>query len=90
MFDAMQPDIWGEECNAWGEGSNLFMTVTSASLHWHQKATVAVPKTAASKVLVRVRLWHKDRRCLIVMGAHGTLEEVDGASARERLEALFR
>jgi len=90
MFDAVQPDLWGEDHDAWREGSNLFVTVTSESLHWHQKATVAVLKTAASKVSVRVRLWHKDRRCLIVIGAHGTLEAVDGASAREPLAALFR
>src|SRR5882672_1303081 len=63
---------------------------SSASLHWHQKATVAMANTAASKVLLRFRLFLKARRWASVTGGLLGREVEIGAMDDDPWMALFR
>jgi len=55
MFDTVVPEICREERDACNEGSKAESTHNSATWHCAQKATVAMPKTAASKVFAKFR-----------------------------------
>ena len=86
----VSPDFCGEEPNMCTTGSKLISMHSSASWNWHQKATVAMAKTAASKVSERFRLFCKAIRWAIVTGGLLGKEAEEGAMADEPWMDLFR
>jgi len=89
-MEMVSPDFCGEEPNMCTTGSKLISMHSSASWNWHQKATVAMAKTAASKVSERFRLFHKAIRWANVTGGLLGQEVEGGAIADKPWMALFR
>jgi len=80
MFDAIFPDFCCKAQVACKRGLSMEVTQTSLRWHWHQKAMVAVEKTAASKVLLRssvplrAKTWAR-----VTRGSLGRVDEVGAA-----------
>jgi len=82
-MEMISPDFCGVEHAACTIGSKMISMHSSARQHWHQKATVAMANTAASKVSERSRLFCKAIRWASVTGGLFGQEEEGGAIAEE-------
>jgi len=81
IFEPVFPDFCHEAQVACKRGSSMEVTQTSLRWHWHQKATVAVAKTMALKVLFRSSVSLRANRWARVTG--GCLGWVDEVGAAE-------